>query len=177
MRFAAALVFFLPAGSAFLAPTAPLPRSSRAHHVSASSSFVSGVQASSQQLQQQRRQSGSSLSMVDQNVVYGGLVAFAGLAVGAGMVALTEKAGVRSEERGALSTEVSNVSCVHSRVSSLTVKMKEPQTRIAQVTRRERGVFVPREVCWVCGRLGSSPSRISMVQGFRFVLNRACHTS
>ena len=46
--------------------------------------------------------------MVDQNIVYGGLVAFAGLAVGAGMVALTEKAGVRSEERGALSYEVSD---------------------------------------------------------------------
>lgn len=43
--------------------------------------------------------------MVDQNIVYGGLVAVAGLAAGAGMVALTEKAGVRSEERGALSYE------------------------------------------------------------------------
>lgn len=42
-------------------------------------------------------------------MIYGGLVAFAGLAVGAGMVALTEKAGVRSEERGALSYEVSHV--------------------------------------------------------------------
>lgn len=107
MRFAAALAFFLPVTSAFLAPTASLPRSSRAHHVSASSSFVSRVQASSQQ--QQRRQPGSSLSMVDQNVIYGGLVAVAGLAVGAGMVALTEKAGVRSEERGALTYEVSNL--------------------------------------------------------------------
>ena len=110
MRFAAALAFFLPVTSAFLAPTASLPRSSRAHHMGAGSSFFSGVQASSssqpQQLQQ-RRPSGSSLQMVDQNVVYGGLVAFAGLAVGAGMVALTEKAGVRSEERGALSYEVS----------------------------------------------------------------------
>lgn len=45
--------------------------------------------------------------MVDQDIVYGGLVAVAGLAAGAAMVALTEKAGVRSEERGALSYEVS----------------------------------------------------------------------
>lgn len=104
MRFAGALLFFLPFTSAFLAPTATVARSSRA---SSSSSFVSGVQASSSWPQhQQRRQSRSSLNMVDQQVIYGGLVAFAGLAVGAGMVALTEQAGVRSEERGALSTEV-----------------------------------------------------------------------
>lgn len=116
MRFSAALVFFLPASSAFLAPTASLPRSSRAHRMGASSPFVSGAQAQQassqlQQPQQQRRQAGasSSLTMVDQNVIYGGLVAVAGLAVGAGMVALTEKAGVRSEERGALSYEVSIV--------------------------------------------------------------------
>ncbi|CAN0590478.1 unnamed protein product, partial [Ectocarpus sp. 12 AP-2014] len=38
--------------------------------------------------------------MVEQDIIYGGLVAAAGLAVGAGMVALTEQAGVRSEERG-----------------------------------------------------------------------------
>ncbi|CAM9377857.1 unnamed protein product [Ectocarpus sp. 6 AP-2014] len=43
--------------------------------------------------------------MVEQDIIYGGLVAVAGLAVGAGMVALTEQAGVRSEERGALSYE------------------------------------------------------------------------
>ncbi|CAM9189163.1 unnamed protein product, partial [Ectocarpus sp. 8 AP-2014] len=43
--------------------------------------------------------------MVEQDIIYGGLVAAAGLAVGAGMVALTEQAGVRSEERGALSYE------------------------------------------------------------------------
>lgn len=122
MRSVGALLFFLPFTSAFLAPTAPLPHGGRApaattarrhlhiHAATSSSSFVSRVQASSSsqlQQQQQRRQSRSSLNMVDQNIIYGGLVAFAGLAAGAGMVALTEKAGVRSEERGALSYEVS----------------------------------------------------------------------
>lgn len=107
MRTAGALLFFLPFTSAFVGPTASLPRAHRA----SGSAFASGAQAPSQQQQQpQRRQSTSSLSMIDQNVVYGGLVAFAGLAAGAGMVALTEKAGVRSEERGALSYEVSLVS-------------------------------------------------------------------
>ncbi|CAM9261428.1 unnamed protein product [Ectocarpus sp. 13 AM-2016] len=98
MRSIGALLFFLPFTSAFLAPTASLPRSGRA-----TSPFVSGVQASSQQ--QQRRHARSSLTMVEQDIIYGGLVAAAGLAVGAGMVALTEQAGVRSEERGALSYE------------------------------------------------------------------------
>lgn len=100
MRSIGALLFFLPFTSAFLAPTASLPRSGRA-----TSPFVGGVQASSQQ--QQRRHARSSLTMVEQDIIYGGLVAVAGLAVGAGMVALTEQAGVRSEERGALSYEVS----------------------------------------------------------------------
>ncbi|CAM9520151.1 unnamed protein product [Scytosiphon promiscuus] len=104
MRSCGALLFFLPFTSAFVGPMASLQRGvgGRAHHAS-SSVFASGALAPSQQ--QQRRQSTASLSMVDQNVVYGGLVAFAGLAAGAGMVALTEKAGVRSEERGALSYE------------------------------------------------------------------------
>ncbi|CAM9659092.1 unnamed protein product [Pylaiella littoralis] len=112
MRTVGALLFFIPFTSAFLAPTASLPRGRAAaahhhrHHATSSSSFVSRVQASSPSAQlQQRRQSRSSLNMVEQNVIYGGLVALAGLVAGAGLVALTEKAGVRSEERGALSYE------------------------------------------------------------------------
>lgn len=45
--------------------------------------------------------------MVDQNIIIGAGVAFAGLAVGAGMVAFTEAQGERTAERGAISSDVS----------------------------------------------------------------------
>ena len=45
--------------------------------------------------------------MVDQDVIIGAGVAFAGLAVGAGMVAFTEAQGERTAERGAISADVS----------------------------------------------------------------------
>ena len=44
--------------------------------------------------------SSSSLKMVDQNVIQGAAIAFAGLAAGIGLVAFTEVQGERAKERG-----------------------------------------------------------------------------
>lgn len=47
--------------------------------------------------------------MVDQQIILGAGVAFAGIAFGAGLVAFTEAQGERTAERGALSDDVSDV--------------------------------------------------------------------
>lgn len=84
--------------------------------------------------------SDSSLKMVDQNVLQGAGIAFAGLAAGIGLVAFTEAQGERAKERGSglsdgMSTriagqlmedvEVSSVSDLGSLTSQLEQALKE----------------------------------------------------
>ncbi|CAN0476006.1 unnamed protein product, partial [Laminaria digitata] len=90
--------FVVPSTSLALAHTAP-PTSTAFLGVASSLSRRPSSPPSSS--------STSSLKMVDQNVIIGAGVAFAGLAAGAGMVAFTEAQGERTAERGAISADVS----------------------------------------------------------------------
>ncbi|CAB9504496.1 expressed unknown protein [Seminavis robusta] len=102
-------------------------------------SLLSGTSGFSVVTTDNNRQS-TSLNMVDQNVLMGAGVAFAGLSVGIGMVAFTENQGERARERGGglsddMSTriagslledvEVSSVSDVASLASQLESALKE----------------------------------------------------
>jgi hypothetical protein len=51
-------------------------------------------------VRESRARSSSSLKMVDDNIILGAGVAFAGLAVGIGLVSFTESVGERSKARG-----------------------------------------------------------------------------